>query len=60
MLNATERRWKDIKREITQEIIADRNHFRVLLTVTFLGLGHWLTFVSGWIETFLPNVQTLM
>jgi transposase len=35
-LNAIEPLWKDLKREISPEIFADRDHFREFLTETFL------------------------
>ncbi|NKE38126.1 IS630 family transposase, partial [Natronococcus sp. JC468] len=56
-LNAIEPLWKDLKREISPEIFADRDHFRAFLTETFLRLSHRLSFASDWIETFLPDVQ---
>ncbi|WP_235019626.1 transposase [Natrialba sp. INN-245] len=58
-LNAIEPLGKDLMREISPEIFADRDHFRAFLTETFLRLSHRLSFASGWIETFLPDVQRL-
>ncbi len=58
-LNAIEPLWKDVKREISPEIFADRDHFKTFLTETFLQLSHRLSFATDWIETFLPDVQKL-
>ncbi|RQG87853.1 hypothetical protein EA462_13390 [Natrarchaeobius halalkaliphilus] len=58
-LNAIEPLWKDLKREISPEIFADRDHFKEFLTETFLRLSHRLSFANDWIETFLPDVQKL-
>ncbi|WP_224926116.1 transposase, partial [Saliphagus infecundisoli] len=58
-LNAIEPLWKDLKREISPKIFADKEHFREFLTETFLRLSHRLSFASDWIETFLPDIQVL-
>ncbi len=51
--------WKDVKREISPENFADRDHFRTFLTETFLRLSHRLSFASDWIKTFLTDIQKL-
>ena len=58
-LNAIEPLWKDLKREISPEIFADRDHFRTFLTETVLQLSHRLSFATDWSKMFLPNVQKL-
>ena len=58
-LNAIEPLWKDLKREISPTIFENRDRFRAFLTETFLRLSHRLSFAVDWIDTFLPNVQTL-
>ncbi|WP_394740068.1 helix-turn-helix domain-containing protein [Natronococcus roseus] len=47
-LNAIEPLWKDLKREISPEIFADKNHFREFLTEIFLHLSRRLiSIVTG-------------
>jgi transposase len=57
--NAIEPLWKSLKRKISPEIFEDKDHFRQFVTDSFLDLSKRLGFASGWIDKFLPNVQTL-
>ena len=50
---------KSLKREIPPEIFENRDHFRQLLTETFLRLSHRVSFAVDWIDKFLPNIQRL-
>jgi transposase len=58
-LNPIEPLWKSLKRKISPEIFEDQDHFKQFVTDTFLDLSKRLSFADNWIETFLPNVQTL-
>jgi transposase len=58
-LNAIEPLWKDLKREISPTIFADKDHFRAFVTETFHRLSNKLSFATDWIDTFLPDIQRL-
>ena len=45
---------KSTKREISQEIFEDKDHYRTFPTVTFLKLSCRVVFASDCIETILP------
>jgi len=59
MFNAIEPLWKSLKRKISPTIFEDQEHFEQFVTDTFLDLSKRLSFASGWIEKFIPNVQML-
>jgi len=59
MFNAIEPLWKSLKRRISPTISEGKDHFEQFVTDTFLDLSNRLSFASGWIEKFVPNVQTL-
>ncbi|WP_114579651.1 transposase [Saliphagus sp. LR7] len=50
-LNAIEPLWKDLKREISPEIFADKEHFREFLTETFLQLSRRISFAIALAES---------
>jgi transposase len=57
--NAIEPLWKSLKRKISPTLFEDRDHFRQVVTDTFLELSNRFSFADKWIETFLPDIQKL-
>ena len=58
-LNPIELVWKSLKRGLSPLIVESADHFRALVTETFLTLIRRRNFAAGWIDTFLPNIQRL-
>jgi transposase len=59
VLNAIEPLWKTLKREISPEIFASKDHFREWLAETYLRLSKRVSFAADWITTFWPYIQRL-
>ena len=58
-LNPIESVWKSLKRALSPLLVESADHFRALITESFLTLTRRLSFALDWIDTFLPDIQRL-